>query len=358
MKLSIKKTLYSLVLAGSILTLSCGKEEPKVSIEIEDSIDDEEKDTSVEIVEENESKDTESNPGNIVADLKEIFEGMETIDEVMMDKIEEMKEEVDFDSLEYNTKVIHTVITDERVNIRRENSEESEIIGIYPEGREFELISNQDPEWYQINYYGETGYISKHYSHETIKRVISIPMIDKGCMVGSDTIYEEKDLTTEKGTLAKREFVEIYKEYENSYLVGTIDTIGFIPKENVKLLPGDVFVIDISNQEARIYEDNKMTLLAPVITGKKNVMDSEQGLFKIHCIYDTPRDIVPGSHVDFGVFYNRDDGFHDAGWQRPEWFGGDNYIKHGSHGCCNMRWKDAEYGNSVMDKGEYVLVKE
>ena len=53
-------------------------------------------------------------------------------------------------------------------------------------------------------------------------------MIDKGCMVESDTVYEEKDLTTEKGTLAKREFVEIYQRYENCYLVATIDTIGFI----------------------------------------------------------------------------------------------------------------------------------
>ena len=342
MKLSIKKTLYSLVLAGSLLTLSCGKEEPKVSIEIENSIDDEE-DTSVEI-----------EPMVIETEIDKEMGNNEK-----MEVEPQPEEEIDKDSILYNTKVIHTVITDERVNIRRENSEESEVIGIYPEGREFELISNQDPEWYQINYYGETGYVSKHYSHETIKRVISIPMIDKGCMVESDTIYEEKDLTTEKDTLAKREFVEIYQRYENCYLVATIDTIGFISKDKVKLLPGDVFVVDISNQEARIYEDDEMTLLAPVITGKKDTyLASEQGLFKVWYKYPKPRDIVPGAHVDFGVFYNRDDGFHDAGWQKPEWFGGDNYIKHGSHGCCNMRWKDAEYGNSVMDKGEYVLVKE
>ena len=130
-----------------------------------------------------------------------------TIEEEETPTIEKPKKEekdIDEDSIEYNSKVIHTVITDSKVIIRKENSE----------GREFELLSNQDSEWYKINYYGKEGYISKHYSHESIKRVMTIPIIDKGFLIKSDTLYTNKLLRIEKKELNRHEFVRIYKEFD------------------------------------------------------------------------------------------------------------------------------------------------
>ncbi len=347
MKLSIKKTLYSLVLAGSLLTLSCGKEKELevASIEIEDII--EEPTTEDEIPK---------------LDI-----------EILVESIQEENNDkpvisYDIDSIEHNSEVIITVEAIENVWIRKEKDIESERLGKLVEGREFPLIDDSDPEWYQIDYYGDKGYVSKEYSTLGSKRVMTVPIVDKGYLTKSDILYTSKEMRMEKLELKKLEFVEIYREYENCYMVATIDDVGFVSKDNIELVAGNMAVIDESNQEIRIYEEVEdeicgkdiLTLKAPIVTGTKNTQrESEKGFFTVASKWSKPGYMRGRYYSDNATFYNRDDGFHDAtSWMPLEKFGGDTYLTSGSHGCANMRLEESRYANKVIQIGDKVLVKE
>ena len=67
--------------------------------------------------------------------------------------------------------------------------------------------------------------------------------------------------------------------------------------------------------------------------------------------------------------YNGGEGLHDAqyhthedgfkhGWRDASEFGGDTYLKHGSHGCINMIHDDVMTVSDYVDIGTKVLVKE
>ena len=165
----------------------------------------------------------------------------------------------------------------------------------------------------------------------------------------------------------KLEFVEIYKEYDNCYMVATIDDVGFIPKDNIELVSGNMAVVDESNQEIRIYEELEdnicgkdiLTLKAPIVTGTKNTeQESEKGFFTVWCKWSGPGYMRGAHYVDNATFYNHDDGFHDAtSWMPLEKFGGNTYLDHGSLGCANMRLNESRYANKVIQKGDKVLVK-
>lgn len=355
----IKKVLYYLALSSMMMETSCSINN---SNETEEVIEDSTLDSNSVI--DNEIKKL----------IEEIIIEEETpkVDEVEVEQPKEtIKQEpiyYDEDSIENYSRIIHTVITDEKVTIRKENSDDSGKMGIYPANREFKLISNQDNEWYEIDYYGKTGYISKHSSHESIKRVMNIPMINKGYLTSSDILYTDKTMRTEKMELRKLEFVEIYKEFDNCYMVATIDDIGFVPKENVSLVAGTMAVADISNQELRLYEEtedpvsgkNVLTLIAPMVSGTKDTSRaSEQGFFEVWHKYKEPRYIVPGAWVENGVFYNRNDGLHDSSSWRKDWeFGGVTYLTNGSHGCLNLSLENSIVINDTMQLGDKVLVKE
>ena len=57
-----------------------------------------------------------------------------------------------------------------------------------------------------------------------------MPMIAKGYLPKKAPIYETKELDQTDNILEKLEFVEIYKEYEDCYLVETIDYVGYVKK--------------------------------------------------------------------------------------------------------------------------------
>ena len=127
----------------------------------------------------------------IIADVIE-----EVIHEEQIPKTDEIKTELeektkiepiyDEDSIEANSKIITTVRSTEDVWIRKDKNIESDKLGKLVEGREFPLIDESDPEWYQIEYYGDIGYVSKECSTLGNKRVMTIPIIDKGYLTNSD----------------------------------------------------------------------------------------------------------------------------------------------------------------------------
>lgn len=261
---------------------------------------------------------------------------------------------VDIDSLEYNTRLQCIVVASSDTVIINENNER---IGNFITGRNYDYIG-EDENNYIIDYFGIVGYVSKESTFLSTKRRIIRPAINKGCMKDVTTLYEDKDLINEIDTLDIREFVLIYGEVGDSYLVQSRDKVGYVSKKSITLMEKDAAVVDIGNQEMRIYSGTDLKVSTPVVTGTIDTYrKSDEGLFTIRVKYHPVKefDISPGYKVKGVLYYNGGEGIHTANNWRSE-YGGDIALKNGSHGCINTPDDKFEELFEYMDIGEYVLV--
>lgn len=287
---------------------------------------------------------------------------------------EEIQEIVEEESSKFNT--IPSVMATDNVYIRT-SPVDGEILGKLVEGHTLERVDELENGWYKVLYYGQEGYVSGEYT-EKIDTYQVKGDIKKVCYAVEDidlTIPEElrKDEEEEIVTLPSLECLEIYEETEDTYLVQTNDYIGYASKENLGELASTFVVVDISDQELKLYKDNRVILETPVVTGKPTKSRrSDEGLFEIYKHKHHDYLIGPGykTYVDDMWKYNRGEGLHDAefhhcengkdvdhGWRQFSEFGGDTYLTKGSHGCINMPHAAIMTINEHVSLGTRVLVK-
>lgn len=131
----------------------------------------------------------------------------------------------------------------------------------------------------------------------------------------------------------------------------------YIPTERSKSndLYGNSYVeIDLTKQHLWIYQNGKLVLATPVVTGNvAKGTPTPAGSYQI--FYMQRNRILRGDDWDgtkyetpvaYWMAFNRGVGLHDAPWRRN--FGGTIYRTNGSHGCINMP--------SYMAKAAYSLV--
>ena len=212
-------------------------------------------------------------------------------------------------------------------------------------------------------------------SKEEVMNIIDNGFIESIYYVKNDTTLTIPSFLTdskveEQVTLPKLECLEVYDILDDTCLVKTNEYIGFTTLENLEELTGTFVVVDISSQEVKLYCNNEIILTTPVVTGKPST-PSDKGLFEIYDISHSRYLIGPNykSYVDIMMKYNGGEGLHDAeyhthedgfrhGWRDASEFGGDTYLKHGSHGCINMLHEDVMTVSDYVDIGTKVLVKE
>lgn len=212
-------------------------------------------------------------------------------------------------------------------------------------------------------------------SKEEVMNIIDNGFIESIYYVKNDTTLTIPSFLTESKleeqvTLPKLECLEVYDILDDTCLVKTNEYIGFTTLENLEELTGTFVVVDISSQEVKLYCNNEIILTTPVVTGKPKT-PSDQGLFEIYDISHSRYLVGPNykSYVDIMMKYNGGEGLHDAeyhthedgfrhGWRDASEFGGDTYLKHGSHGCINMLHEDVMTVSDYVDIGTKVLVKE
>ena len=182
--------------------------------------------------------------------------------------------------------------------------------------------------------------------------------------------YLKDDGIAEEIVLPKLECVEVYDQVDDICLVKVDDYIGYVSNLDLEELLGTFVVVDISNQELKLYHDNKIVLTSPVVTGKPS-SPTDQGIFEIYDIRG-PRYLVgPNykSYVDIMMKYNGNEGLHDAeyhqhedgfkhGWRDISEFGGETYLTNGSHGCVNMPHEEVMTVKEYAEIGTKVLVKQ
>lgn len=212
-------------------------------------------------------------------------------------------------------------------------------------------------------------------SKEEVMNIIDNGIIESIYYVKNDTTLTIPSFLTESKveeqvTLPKLECLEVYDILDDTCLVKTNEYIGFTTLENLEELTGTFVVVDISSQEVKLYCNNEVILTTPVVTGKPST-PSDKGLFEIYDISHSRYLVGPNykSYVDIMMKYNGGEGLHDAqyhthedgfrhGWRDASEFGGDTYLKHGSHGCINMIHDDVMTVSDYVDIGTKVLVKE
>lgn len=255
-----------------------------------------------------------------------------------------------------------------KVNVRKEMSTNSDILDILPV--EFEITDYEKVgDWYRINYQEEEAYVHSSCVKEKVKYSFPYEFKKVIYLIKDKEIYSDNELNIENNTLPKLECCEVYEEYENSYLVKTNDYVGYINKSDVEELIGTFVVIDISDQELRLYQDNQLILTSPVVTGKPATPTNE-GLFNIYNItydrYLIGKDYK--NYIDIMMKFDGNIGLHDAeyhtnengkfhGWRERSDFGGETYIKNGSHGCVNMPHDEVMEVSEYVGLGTKVLVK-
>ena len=236
-------------------------------------------------------------------------------------------------------------------------------------------------DWYKITYCDVTGYIKASNTEKVVIEDMPYEYIETGYLTKDSYLFDSSELSKEIDELNMYEFVEIYKQFDNAFLVKADNQVGFVKKECVEFLDYEkpVVVMDISDQDVKVYEGGKEIFEAPIVSGnystnKKYDHSTGLGLYQIF-EKSRNRDLVgPNnsyrSYVNYMMKFNKNgEGLHDAnyhidesgkmrGW-RSDWeFGGDTYDGDGSHGCGNMKYKDAKKLYEIVDYETKVLVKE
>lgn len=121
---------------------------------------------------------------------------------------------------------------------------------------------------------------------------------------------------------------------------------------------GDTYVeINLDDQHLWVYEGGVVVQEADFVSGCVNKRTTTPvGTYRI--TYKERDATLVGenysSPVSYWMPFNGNVGMHDASWRKE--FGGELYVKSGSHGCINLPVKKAEAIYEIVTKGEPVLV--
>ncbi len=151
----------------------------------------------------------------------------------------------------------------------------------------------------------------------------------------------------------KKEFLAFLKSAEKSYVREPeyIKEVSLKGKDDI----GDTYIeVDIGQQKMFYYRDGELYLETDVVTGKNKATREE-----VCYVYAKQKNRVlkgPGyaSPVKYWMPVSGGIGIHDASW-RDE-YGGDIYIKNGSHGCINTPLEIVEKMYEVMEIGTPCII--
>lgn len=344
--MKINKQAFTLILFSTLVLTSCNKVSGSEISEVITSPILDERNNMCVIPEENIIKE-------------------ETKEETIEEPIEETIEETIKERKAEDASFTDYLLTVKSADFRNNPSLDSTIIETIPNNTKIDSYVVEG-DFYKINYNNISGYVHSKEVREDYE--ISFPYEYK------KIVYLQNDTMLSNGeeeiiTLPKLECLEVYEEYDDgTMLVASPEYVGYITSENAVELTGTFVVVDISDQELKLYEDGKVILTSPIVTGKPST-PTDEGIFQIYDITRSRYLIGRGykSWVDVMMKYNGGEGLHDAeyhtcngfshGWRSREEFGGETYLTNGSHGCDNMPHEEAMEVYNHVEIGTKVLVK-
>ena len=101
---------------------------------------------------------------------------------------------------------------------------------------------------------------------------------------------------------------------------------------------GDTYIeIDMTSQKLYGYKEGELLIETDIVTGNmRRGWDTPVGVNHVYSKQKNRilRGATYASHVDYWMPVNGNIGIHDADWRKK--FGGEIYLKNGSHGCINI----------------------
>lgn len=271
------------------------------------------------------------------------------VEETMEPVVEEVVQSTNEAQNDY---LIPAVRTTTSVNLRSGSNTESEVYSVLNAGEVLPVYSKLANGWYEVNYNGQTGYICGDYVVETI--IINKEIMYSACLNKDAYVYDEFGNVI--ANVPWLEYVRLYDDLGEKYLIQYGDGVGYLSKDDVTILTDTYVVVDVSDQRLSIYQDNTELMYTSVVTGKDST-PSDFGLFDIDS--KSVDAILKGAdyetHVNYWMPYNGGEGLHDATWRSS--FGGEIYHGSGSHGCINMPLERAQEAYNYLSVGDKVLVK-
>lgn len=309
--------------------------------------------------------------------VEPVFEKIETVEEdseligyteYVERTIEEAKNTLVEAVQEALTKERLVVVGTTTVNVREEASTETNKIGYLGKGSKLDYLG-EEGEFFKVQFPdGRVGYVSSNYSYVRTEKEV-LKDISAMFYCTSDITLIDKE-TGEERLIPKYELVKMYKDANDEVFVEADGYVGTIDFTNTEELTGTFVVVDLGDQLVYVYQDNQLVYTCPVITGRPG--DETPAGFYTVFEESFNRDLVGPtwcSYVDFMMKFVRGIGLHDAeyhtnedgkkhGWKSPDDWTQDMHLKKGSHGCCNLKNKDAEtLSEEYVDIGTKVLVK-
>ena len=272
--------------------------------------------------------------------------------------------EFDYKHIKYND----IAITTGSLNFRTEPSIDSERITTLSPNTELEVLAKvEDSEWLLVKYNSQLGYVHGDYVTSMLERANYLyPELQLSSLECQKVVYSTTSLNFRSGNstefpslglLEKYETLRVIKEYDDWYFVMTNDyNFGFVSANYTENLEERFVIVDKSEQQLFLYDDNELLYTTPVTTGK-DATPSDTGLFKIY--YKGTNEVLTDyqtywSKVRYWMPYNAGEGLHDADWRTI--FGTDSYHYNGSHGCINMPVDITDEIYNNVEVGTKVLV--
>lgn len=246
-----------------------------------------------------------------------------------------------------------SIIATANVNIRKGPDTSYEKISLLNKNETLPLIRVLDNGWYEVEYNGETAYVICKYAKEIKGYSLKCEMSDMIYMTDKTPLI---DIETSENiqNIPKNEVAEVYAQNEDYYLVKADGKVGYISKNYCQSLGDTYVIIDISDQNIKVYQEDKLIVDSPIVTGK----DSSPTYCGIFDVYKKEEHVHWPEFkvtVKYWMPFNRGEGMHDADWRKE--FGGTIYHKKGSHGCVNLPVDVAPIVYDTVEVGTPVLVK-
>ena len=261
-----------------------------------------------------------------------------------LDEEHDLSDYFDFDDV---------VIATGNVNIRKEPNTDCEKLGLLERNSLLPFISKVNDEWYEVEYNGETAYVSSKYSKESRGYTPISEMKDMVYMTKKAQLFDANDGEVIRD-IPKNEVAEVYAQTDDYYLVKSCGSYGFISKKYCQSLGDTYIIIDLSDQTLDMYIDDKLFIHNLVVTGKKST-PTYCGIFDVYKkgtnIYWEEFDVT----VKYGLAFNRGIWIHDATWRKT--FGPSVKDSKRSHGCVNENLETMTKIYENADIGTPVLVK-
>ena len=248
------------------------------------------------------------------------------------------------------------VVATANVNIRKEPNTDCEKLGKLEKNSTLPFVSKVNDDWYEVEYNGETAYVSTKYSKEQKGYTPLGEMSDMVYLTKRAPLFDI-DGGEVLREIPKNEVAEVYAQTDDYYLVQSCGSYGFIPKKYSQSLGDKYIIVDISDQTLKMYVDDKLFIYTLVTTGKKST-PTYCGIFDVYKkgtnVYWEEFDVT----VEYAMAFNRGIWIHS--WKKNKQknnFGPEVPDSKKSHGCVRTPedvmpelYEESEVGTPVLVK--------